>query len=52
MEHSTLQNIKIIVTGVFALVTARLGALAAPLYILILLNMMDYATGFAAAPYR
>ena len=55
MEHNTfntLQNIKIIVTGLFALVTARLGALAAPLYILVLLNMMDYATGFVAAPYR
>ena len=52
MEHNTLQNIKLIVTGLFALVTARLGALAAPLYILVLLNMMDYATGFVAAPYR
>lgn len=48
----TLRNIKLIVTGLFALVTARLGALAAPLYILVLLNMMDYATGFVAAPYR
>ena len=52
MEHNTLQNIKIVVTGLFALVTARLGALAAPLYILVLLNMMDYVTGFVAAPYR
>ncbi len=48
----TLRNIKLIVTGLFALVTARLGALAAPLYILVLLNMMDYVTGFVAAPYR
>ena len=48
----TLRNIKLIVTGLFALVTARLGALAAPLYILVLLNMMDYITGFVAAPYR
>ena len=47
-----LQNIKIIVTGIFAALTARLGALAAPVYILICLNMADYATGFVAAPYR
>lgn len=52
MEHNTLQNVKVIVTGLFALITAWLGVLAAPLYILILLNMMDYATGFVAAPYR
>lgn len=52
MEHNTLQNIKIIVTGIFAALTARLGALAAPLYILIFLNVADYATGFVAAPYR
>lgn len=52
MEHNTLQNIKIIVTGIFAALTARLGALAAPVYILICLNMADYATGFVAAPYR
>ena len=48
----TLRNVKLFVTGLFALVTARLGALAAPLYILVLLNMMDYITGFVAAPYR
>ena len=49
---NTLKNIKIFVTGLFALITARLGALAAPLYILVLLNMMDYVTGLVAAPHR
>ena len=52
MDYNTLQKIKAMVTGIFALVTARLGVLAAPIYILIFLNMADYATGFVAAPYR
>ena len=50
-----MENIKTIkraVTGFFALLSSWLGMLAAPMYILVLLNMADYATGFVAAPYR
>lgn len=48
----TLKTLKIAVTGFFALLSSWLGMLAAPVYILIFLNMADYATGYVAAPYR
>ena len=47
-----IKTIKLAVTGFFALLSSWLGMLAAPMYILVLLNMADYATGFVAAPYR
>lgn len=48
----TLKTIKITVIAFFSLISSWLGILAAPLYILIALNMADYATGYFAAPYR
>ena len=47
-----IKTIKLAVTGFFALLSSWLGMLAAPMYILVLLNMADYATGFVAARYR
>lgn len=47
-----IKTVKIAVTGAFALLSSWLGMLAVPMYILVSLNMMDYATGFVAAPYR
>ena len=52
MEHINLQSVKIAVTGFFAALTAWMGALACPVYILIGLNLVDYFTGYTAAPYR
>lgn len=37
---------------IFAMTTAWLGNLAMPVYVLMLLNLVDYATGLIAAPYR
>lgn len=51
-KHNILMEIKLAVTGIFAAITAFLGALAVPFYILVILNVADYATGIFAAPYR
>lgn len=47
-----LTEIKLAITGVFATITAWMGAVAWPVYMLVLLGIMDYATGMAAAPHR
>lgn len=52
MEKNFMLEIKLFVTALFAGLTAWLGALAVPVYILVLLNVIDYGTGYAAAPYR
>ncbi len=41
-----------IVVGGFTALTAWLGMLAIPMYILVGLNVVDYITGLVAAPYR
>ena len=50
--NELLQKIKAGAAGALGLVTAWLGALAMPVYILVGLNIADYATGIVAAPYR
>ncbi len=52
--HNTenIKTVKLAITGFFALLSSWPGMLVAPMYILVLLNMADYATGFVAAPYR
>lgn len=45
-------KIKALVIGVFTALTASLGALAIPLYLLVVANVIDYSTGVMAAPYR
>ena len=45
-------KIKVIISGFFALITAKLGILAMPVYILVFLNVADYTTGMVAAYYK
>ena len=47
-----MEKIKVAVSGLFAVLTARLGILAVPVYILVFLNVADYSTGIAAAYYK
>lgn len=51
-KHNILTEIKLAVTAAFTALTAWLGLLAIPVYILVILNVADYATGIVAAPYR
>lgn len=44
--------IKAIFTAVFAFILAHLGVLAAPMILLVTCNVIDYATGLMASPYR
>lgn len=52
MDRNTLTEIKVVVTMAGAALTAWLGNLAAPVYVLVLLNLIDYVSGMVAAPYR
>ncbi|MEG0944710.1 MAG: phage holin family protein [Angelakisella sp.] len=52
MERNILTEIKLGATAFFAALTAWLGILAIPVYILVVLNIFDYWTGITAAPYR
>ena len=45
-------TLKTAAIGAGTALTAWLGMLAAPVYLLVLLNLVDYATGVVAAPYR
>jgi toxin secretion/phage lysis holin len=47
-----LTEIKLYLTAVLSALSAWLGTLAVPVYILVGLNIADYATGVAAAHYR
>ena len=47
-----MEKFKAIVSGIFAVLTAKLGILAVPVYILVFLNVADYSTGIAAAYYK
>ena len=47
-----MEKIKITISGLLAVITAKLGILAVPVYILIFLNIADYSTGIAAAYYK
>ncbi len=47
-----MDKFKLIITAFFAAVSARLGILAVPVYILVISNIMDYITGLFAARYR
>lgn len=50
--NKTLENIKLGLAALLGSATALLGALAAPVYLLVGMNLLDYATGLTAAPYR
>lgn len=47
-----MDKIKAVVIAVFTALSAWLGVLAVPVYILVLVNVIDYGTGLAAAKYR
>ncbi len=47
-----MEKIKIAVSAVFGALTAWLGVLAIPFYVLVGLNVADYITGIFAAKYR
>ena len=47
-----VRKIQIAVVGVFAVITAWLGNLAIPVYILLACNVIDYITALIAAPKR
>ena len=47
-----LRDIKLGITAILAVCSSLLGNLAMPVYILVLLNGIDYATGLLAAPFR
>lgn len=47
-----VRKIQIAVVGVFAIITAWLGNLAIPVYILLACNVIDYITALIAAPKR
>lgn len=47
-----MDKFKAICSGVFGVVTGLLGALAIPVILLVLSNIIDYATGLAASKYR
>ena len=45
-------NIKAVFTAVFAFLSALLGVLAVPVILLVVCNLIDYATGLMASKYR
>lgn len=47
-----MDKIKVSVSALLAVITAKLGLLAVPVYILVFLNIADYSTGIAAAYYK
>ncbi len=47
-----MDKVKAIFIGIFTALSAWLGILAVPVLVLVGMNIADYATGLAAAPYR
>lgn len=47
-----MDKIKAVCSAVFGVITGLLGALAIPVILLVLSNIIDYATGLAASKYR
>lgn len=52
MEKGTLHGPKVIVSGILGPVASWLGHLAYPVYLLVLMGIVDYITGVIAAKYR
>lgn len=50
MEVSTY--VKVTVTAIFAFLSSLLGALAVPVILMVLCNVVDYVTGLMAGPFR
>ncbi|WP_195199224.1 holin family protein [Faecalispora jeddahensis] len=47
-----MEKVKTVFVGVFTALSAWLGILAIPVYLLVLANIIDYGTGLTAAKYR
>lgn len=47
-----MERIKTVCIGAFTALSAWLGILAIPMYLLVAVNVIDYGTGLAAAKYR
>ena len=47
-----MDKVKAIFIGIFTALSAWLGILAVPVLVLVGMNILDYGTGLAAAPYR
>lgn len=47
-----IKDIKIITTALFGGISAALGNMAVPVYLMLGANALDYITGWMAAPYR
>lgn len=47
-----MEKVKVAVIAAVAVLTGWLGILAVPVFLLVLCNLIDYATGLMAAPYR
>ena len=47
-----VRKVQVVVVGFFAIITAWLGNLAIPVYILLACNVIDYITALIAAPKR
>ena len=47
-----MDKIKVMCSGVFGVIMGFLGALAVPVILLVLCNIIDYVTGLAASKYR
>ena len=45
-----VRKVQVVVVGFFAIITAWLGNLAIPVYILLACNVIDYITALIAAP--
>ena len=43
---------KVAIVLFFSVISGKIGVLAIPIFILVTCNIIDYATGFMAAPYR
>ena len=47
-----LDKVKVIITGIFGAISSLLGALAVPVFLLVLCNVIDYVTGIWASKFR
>jgi toxin secretion/phage lysis holin len=51
-KGGSMEKIKALFVGAFTVISAWMGILAIPVYVLIALNIVDWITGYTAAPYR
>lgn len=47
-----MEKLKVAIVLFLSVISSKIGVLAIPVFILVACNIIDYATGFMAAPYR